>query len=691
MNGVRKAKIGNRPKNNTKSTDASFTSTYMEAYLSMLLKDASQLLFGHYSFADYTRDLDTLKHRIKAEGIGFATKTLPTLGLGLIQLAAHQEASFPQFKMRRGMEYPAFLGRLFRLALEECDTFVRQTAFDILYSITVAFKKLKGPYEKKVLLKQFSSFVEVDRELEELDLFEESTFSIMESARSIIHSILRDVTLDRVRLFMPRPGPGATNTPTEKIDRYRPSVLYKQINNVLDYQEWWYPSLWDACCESRKFLSLHAEGVDFPTARFKFVDKVYGKPRGICIEENEMQVMQQAFRKALYKEIQKALYPQIAFDDQSINAELAFRSSITSDDATIDMSDGSDRVYRGLVSWLFQDNQELHDALMALSTKYIVPPVELSDEFPDLIRTQKYAPMGSALCFPVMSLVHYALCAAIIEHSTFDNLKTREFIRRIHVYGDDIIVPVDVVDDIFYWLPKFGMKLNTTKSFYAGQFRESCGVHAYQGVDVTPVYVKYVPNHNTTDAQASILENERDLFRKGFDHSADLLRAQFSEHYGHVPFVPKGLSLAGFARTFDDDDLRRFKLQSSRKWSKRFQCWKYKVTKVKKQTVQKEIKSELGAYLRWLWVHAKNEGNIAEPFGPRCIGDSFGNLTKFPTTVLESALAPKRVERILNQGRLRYPTGRSIQKRDSIVYHRVVQRHSGSLQQQGAAMFCCFC
>lgn len=691
MNGVRTAKSENRLKGKTKSKDANFTSRYTEAYLSMLLKDASVLLAGHYSYADYTLDLATLKRRVDREGLGFATKTLPTLGLGLIQLAANQEASFPQFKLNRSMKYPAFLGRLFHLALEESDTFIRQTAFDLLYSFTVAFKKLKGPYDKKVLFKQFKTFLDVDSELDNLDLFEESTFSILESARAIVFGIVRDFSLDQVTRILPRPGPGATNTPTEKTDRFRPSVLYKQIHNVLDYQEWWYPNPWDACCESRKYLALHAKSVDYPIARFKFVDKVVDKPRGICIEENEMQVMQQAFRCALSWLIQAALYPLIAFDDQSINAGLAFKSSFNGEHATLDMSEASDRVYRGVVSWMFQDNQELHDALMALSTRYVEAPKELQDDFPGLHKTQKYAPMGSALCFPVMSLVHYALCAAIVEHNAGVIAETRTKIKQIYVYGDDIICPVDCVQSIFDWLPVFGMKLNKTKSFYSGRFRESCGVHAYEGVDVTPVYVKYIPYHNTSDAKASVMQNERDLYKKGFEHTAELLRAEFRGQYGQVPLVPEGISLAGFSRHFDDEDLRRFKQNSSKKWSKRYQCYRYKVSRVKKQTVRKEIKSELGAYLRWLWVKAQNPGPVGQGFGPRGIGDSYGTLSFDRMAVLESALAPTRVNKLLDSAVEQSPIARPIKKREDVVHHKVVLRQSGGLQQQGAASFCCFC
>lgn len=670
--------------------DASFAVRYATSYLNAIIIDASRILIGHYSIADATLDCLTIENRFAAEGLGFATKTLPTLVEGLLNIYEGRQASFPQFRKKRGTEHPVFLHRLFHLAITSTDVGLKGRAFDIIYTLSVAFKKFKGDYPKDVLLKQFSDFVKTDKELDELDLFEETTYSILEGARAFIRNIVKDVTLDHVRGFLPRPGPGATNTPTKKTERYRPRVLYKQINDVLDYQEWWYPTLWDACLRSREFLQLHKNAVKEPVARFKFVPKTWNKPRGICIEENEMQVMQQAVRVMLYDLIDRLLYPNIALSEQSVNALLALLSSETQEDATIDMSEASDRISRELVSWLFQDNQEFHDVLMALSTRWVKPPSEVEDEFKELIRINKYAPMGSALCFPVMSLVHIALVRSIIEHGAYKT-NMQDLLNRVHVYGDDIVLPSETVEDVYAWLPKFGMKLNKTKSFYRSHFRESCGIHALHGKDVTPVYIKYSPYHNNAKAIASAYATEEQLHKKGFTTAAYFQRCTVRDAYPEKDFVPSGLSLAGFARPFDSEDLRRLKLQRRRKWNANLQCWTYKVTKINKLSRKSIISSDDDAYLRWLWVHAKNEGPPGVPFGERVIGDSLGDLTLSTRLVPESALMEKKVESVLEKARLRYPTGRSTQRKDMIVVHKVVLRQCGRLQQQGAAERCVFC
>ena len=678
----------------TPATPSPFVTAYALKYLTALINDGVRILAGHYSIADATRDIARLNMRMAHEGLGFATKTLPFLVKGLLELYEGHDASFPQWKLKRGTKHPVFLNRLFHLALESTDPGLKRNAFDILYSISVAFKKYKGPYPKTVLVKQFADFVKTDHELAELDLFEETTFSILEGARSRIATWLQDVTLDDVKRFLPRPGPGATNTPTEKTERFRPHVLYKQINDVLDYQEWWYPNLWDACLQSRDFLQLHKDAVDEPVARFKFVPKTQDKPRGICIEENEMQVMQQAVRVYLYDLFKRSFYPNIAMEEQSVNASLALRSSVDLMDATIDMSEASDRVSRELVSWLFQDNQMFHDVLMALSTRWIKPPKELNTEFPNLIRTNKYAPMGSALCFPIMTLVHYALVLSIIEHGTYSNMQ--DLFSRVYVYGDDIVIPSETADDVFHWLPFFGMKLNKTKSFVKSHFRESCGVHALNGADVTPVYIKYTPYHNNGAAVAAAYAIEEQLLTKGFYSTAEFQREIIREQYRYSDYVPKGSAQAGFSRTFssyltEDDWTRRYKLPRRRKWNSHLQCWTYVVDQIKKQEEFKPVERDLDAYLRWLWLHTKNEGPPGSSFGKSVIGDSHGELVIHRRLVLESALMEQKVNGILEKALRRSPIGRITQRRESVVCHKVVLRQSGSLQQQGAREFCVFC
>jgi hypothetical protein len=79
-------------------------------------------------------------------------------------------------------------------------------------------------------------------------------------------------------------------------------------------------------------------------------------------------------------------------------------------------------------------------------------------------------------------------------------------------------------------LPLFGMKFNTEKSYTHSWFRESCGLHAYKGVEITPEYFKYLPNyHSPRDVVLSLLSTEARLFRKGYNRTAALVRSELQK------------------------------------------------------------------------------------------------------------------------------------------------------------------
>jgi hypothetical protein len=61
---------------------------------------------------------------------------------------------------------------------------------------------------------------------------------------------------------------------------------------------------------------------------------------------------------------------------------------------------------------------------------------------------------------------------------------------EVAVFGDDLIVPEDSRELVIRGLEHLLFKVNTRKSYWNGKFRESCGVDAFAGTSVTPVYWK---------------------------------------------------------------------------------------------------------------------------------------------------------------------------------------------------------
>jgi hypothetical protein len=516
-------------------------------------------------------------------------------------------SNYRGWKLKPRCEHPAFLQKLIapiydrKLCNEEKVIYI-----DTLYTICVAFKKLKGPFKQRKLRAQLMDFVETDIELRYLTWREEVlTLDIANKARRIISTIVKGLDPDiQTGLFTPRPGPGATNTPTSIDVRFRPHVIYTQLNDTFPYEDWFYSHPWDIITDVRKH-PFKLKKDEKPSSRFKFVPKTYGKPRGICIEQLEMQYLQQGVKNALYKTVE--CHPltkgYVNFTDQNINGDIAITSSKSRDFATLDMSEASDRVSRDLVGWLFQDNVILRDILIALSTEVIELPDEISfiKDFP----SAKFAPMGSALCFPVMALVHFALIKAILA----------KFVPHkkdipVYVYGDDIILPSEYVDLVYDYLPCFGMKLNEKKSYSRSHFRESCGKHAFNGVDITPVYIKCTPKPNMSlNDLVHCLEYEAQLFKKGFSWTARLFRQLIirwmPEDVKLLPSVNPKSRVLGFIR--DTCTLSTAKRYCRRRFDEDLQCFCYKVChlSLKRESLPPIAQDE--GYLRWMLTGADIE------------------------------------------------------------------------------------
>lgn len=530
INITKPEKPGDIPSHYIAKNDEDFIFMVLES----ILRDAVNLLTA-YRDADYTKDVNTLYNRINAEGISFATVALPKFFNCFSSFIESGVPSFPGFKKNKPRSpLPAFLNRLTGMvyAMDAHDADCAH-AFRVIYMLCSAFKKLKGPYSESVLSEQLDKFIADDESLMSLDYStDDYCGDVLRRARELVNTLFLKVDLGSL---MPKPGSGATNTPRKYHERFEPHVVYRQLAEAFPYGSWFYHNSYAFAAEMfNGYLDLQEE--DIPTSRMKFIHKYVGKPRGICIEENETQYCQQAIKGLMYKVIQT--HPmtrgRVNFDSQDINRELALMSSDDKSFCTIDMSEASNMIWRVLVFQLFRDTPLL-PFLDAVSTRVITFPEDVRK---GSMYTQKFAPMGSAVCFPIMATVHYVLCRAIMEASQLGN--AREQSKRVYVYGDDILLPVEFTEEIFTNLPKFGMRLNKEKSFYKSSFRESCGLHAYGGHEVTPVYNNYTLNvkHERSDSTRllSCISKEALYHECGYAATAETIRRHIRKVYGQIPF-----------------------------------------------------------------------------------------------------------------------------------------------------------
>lgn len=159
----------------------------------------------------------------------------------------------------------------------------------------------------------------------------------------------------------------------------------------------------------------------------------------------------------------------------TINRKLAMEGSIDGLTATIDLSAASDSISTALVERLLPD-----DWLLAM--KLVRSPFTTVDGNDVLLR--KFSTMGNGFTFELETLLFLALVLARYPNCAV-GLDTI-------VFGDDIVIPTRAYEPVSEFLAFCGFSVNASKSFWTGKFRESCGMHAFSGQDVTPVYLKKV-------------------------------------------------------------------------------------------------------------------------------------------------------------------------------------------------------
>lgn len=153
-------------------------------------------------------------------------------------------------------------------------------------------------------------------------------------------------------------------------------------------------------------------------------------------------------------------------DGQYFHQHMAWRSSITGEFCTIDLSNASDTVAYELVKWVTPpDWFEVMDALRSPFTLIKGKNVKL----------EKFSSMGNGLTFELETGVFASILAAGCGLLVGQDL---------WVYGDDIILPAHKGREAMAILRACGFTPNMKKSFISGPFRESCGGDYFSGNDV---------------------------------------------------------------------------------------------------------------------------------------------------------------------------------------------------------------
>ena len=523
------------------------------------------------------RDFERIRSRFEHEGFSFLAITLPQLSDALERGLETGTFKCPTL-FSRHRRLPRFMSGFFkrvfdqegRLREDACPHSVRW-----IRQICRFWKKPKIGCSKARNRQAIQAFLDVEGELRQMTSQIERKDIFLDKVSGIIWAQVFP-ELDYLDLVCHH-GPGVV------ADRHLANARYA-IRQWYDRCEYSFPSdlhafpNYGAAAEfSRTGEGAGSEEGPRPIrlrdelpVRVVFVPKTLTSPRVIAIEPHNVQYVQQSVKDYMYERIEEHALTKhsIRFTRQDVNQRLAYSSSIDKRLATLDLKDASDRVHLHLVQRIFKNSGLLEYLEDARSLHATLPNGKNLVLF-------KYASMGSALCFPVEACVFYTLIQSAM-HSFDGRFPTSSSIKNysymIDVFGDDIIIPVNYADAVVSYLESYALKVNVSKSFKEGNFRESCGADYFKGVAVNPVYARKVPHDNLRQWQAedvmSWTATSNLFYERGMWNTAQAVRDLLCRVVRRT--IPKtrklGSGVAFFSYLFTtdlryDDDL---------------QCWKQK-------------------------------------------------------------------------------------------------------------------
>lgn len=495
------------------------------------------------------RDMVTIKNRALHEGLPFLTKTLPKFGdvffmslnIGSFQPSSHFELKGALPKFLSGLTSRVFNAETGVLLKDPCYISayaVRQICY-LLY-------KMEVPYTAEQLDTAINKMV-LDDTMLDGTVSTDSSDKVLLLAGSLIDEVLGKFSWEDTS---PRHGPGACS---HRVDYpYEKWFFHDDGSEFLPDEYFTTPGLEpDAVASSPYDLSTRL-GLTPHSLRhmrkseLSAVPKNSKGPRLILPAAVRFVWAQLGIDSLIRKRIKSHPYTRgtIHFDDQSVNARLALEASATGTMATLDLSRASDTISIKLLRVLLWHRQDWYRAIMTTRSTHLLLPSGVDHEL------KMVATMGNGYTFSLQTLVFWAITAATITvcmeeaYTSEDDLKWA--CQKTFVYGDDIIVPVEYASTVMSSLERYGFRINRDKSFWTGPFRESCGIDAFQGVDITPLKIKTPPQ--TEDEQRKNVDAK--FISSWWDQSRDWhhllprvcawMKSEVYAGLGFKPFYPTG-------------------------------------------------------------------------------------------------------------------------------------------------------
>jgi hypothetical protein len=502
-----------------------------------------------------TRDYKTITGRVRHEGLSFLTITLSDFASDFescLERGHIEPTDFLAFKKNGAI--PRLFSGMLAQVFDKSGVLIDEPSIHAIRCIRQVcrmWKKILLPCKEERNLAAIEKYIDVERELSMM------RFSVTESelhskfaqvSRLIWNPMFGTLTEKLVsRTLVPNHGTGAVATKVLPNQKYHWKQWHQRLEEFFPSSAFCYNNYSNFLERSSEIA--YADPDTEQPVRVVFVPKTLKTPRVIAVEPACMQYAQQALMAELVDEIESAPLTRghINFADQTINRELALLSSKHRLYSTLDLSDASDRVHSALVDLMIGNRGPLRTAIFDCRSLRAKLPTG------KVLPLQKFASMGSALCFPIESMVFFTILVLSELERQGLRLSARNVkivSRNLYVYGDDLIIPTDGVSSAVMHLEAFGLKVNTRKSFSKGNFRESCGMDAYDGVDITPVYLRRklpTSRHDVSDIVSAVsLSNQ--LHERGFLYAAKCIEEHLTRLKLDIPYVTETSSCVGYIR-----------------------------------------------------------------------------------------------------------------------------------------------
>jgi len=452
--------------------------------------------------------------RILNEGIIFASQSLPELGKAIeASIISGKVLSFSStFSRHYNSSLPSFCYDYF-ITLFDNDGHPRRArdseavfAYYALRQICLAFSKCKDIPSKMSSDEAIKSFS--DRIVAKATITAPSW--LLNRARVLIQNVVMDG--DRLH-------PILAQWDSIPFGKHGPGAVAQREKGL---SKWFFKCIKGADMGLYRFNDRAPlpKGCATPNSRVICVPKDFKSLRTICIEPKEFQFAQQGLWNCLKSLIHENALTRnsINFNHQEYNGRLCKREDL----ATIDLKDASDTVSLKLCRLLFPKE------FFRLVTRYRSRNLSVNGK---LLKPTCFASMGSALCFPIETLVFWAVAQAARHPNGIH--------KPLRVFGDDIVCPQQDAPYIVKSLEACGFKVNTNKTCINTPIRESCGSYTYAGFDVRCVRFKHADCVDPP-SWAALVENCKQLY------SDQLIRTSYAlllhlKQFWHVPFGRFGL------------------------------------------------------------------------------------------------------------------------------------------------------